>query len=201
VRSECLDWTLVRGRRHLDQVVRTYAEHYNRARPHRGLQLMTPEGDELTDHFFEASLGPPKRRPRWTDPRVRGSRLMNRSFGTLHAETPIRVLTNTSVRSGGALLPRLRRGPPVAPAGPCALGGPSSRDRERRAPQPAHGPAPRGEATPAHPDRPTRHGCGEPAPATGAVVVVSGLSADAPSLAPGALVTLHSSSSGRRQLV
>jgi transposase InsO family protein len=46
VRSECLDWTLVRGRRHLDWVVRTYAAHYNRARPHRGLQLETPEAGE-----------------------------------------------------------------------------------------------------------------------------------------------------------
>ena len=49
VRSECLDWTLVRGRRHLDRVVRTYAEHYNRARPHRGLQLETPAGSEQTE--------------------------------------------------------------------------------------------------------------------------------------------------------
>ena len=43
IRTECLDWTLVQGRRHLDRVVRTYAEHYNRARPHRGLGLETPE--------------------------------------------------------------------------------------------------------------------------------------------------------------
>src|SRR3954468_6078484 len=49
IRSECLDWTLVRGRRHLDQVVRTYAEHYNRARPHRGLELETPAGAEQTE--------------------------------------------------------------------------------------------------------------------------------------------------------
>jgi transposase InsO family protein len=46
IRSECLDWTLVRGRRHLDRVVRTYADHYNRARPHRGLHLETPEAAE-----------------------------------------------------------------------------------------------------------------------------------------------------------
>jgi len=49
IRSECLDWTLVRGRRHLDRVVRTYTEHYNRARPHRGLQLETPAGAEQTE--------------------------------------------------------------------------------------------------------------------------------------------------------
>jgi transposase InsO family protein len=44
VRTECLDWTLVHGRRHLERVVCIYAEHYNAARPHRGLDLATPEG-------------------------------------------------------------------------------------------------------------------------------------------------------------
>jgi hypothetical protein len=43
VRSECLDWTLVVGRRHLERVLRIYVEHYNRARPHRGLELATPQ--------------------------------------------------------------------------------------------------------------------------------------------------------------
>jgi hypothetical protein len=43
VRTECLDWTLVHGRRHLERVLRTYAEHYNAARPHRGLELATPD--------------------------------------------------------------------------------------------------------------------------------------------------------------
>ncbi len=42
VRAECLDWTLILGRRHLDRMLRTYAEHYNRGRPHRGLALATP---------------------------------------------------------------------------------------------------------------------------------------------------------------
>jgi len=42
-RAECLDWILVLGRRHLERVLRTYAFHYNRARPHRGLELKTPE--------------------------------------------------------------------------------------------------------------------------------------------------------------
>jgi transposase InsO family protein len=43
VRRECLDWMLIYGRRHLERVVRTYAAHYNLARPHRGLDLRTPE--------------------------------------------------------------------------------------------------------------------------------------------------------------
>jgi putative transposase len=42
VRAECLDWTLILGRRHLDRTLRTYAEHYNRGRPHRALALATP---------------------------------------------------------------------------------------------------------------------------------------------------------------
>jgi transposase InsO family protein len=44
VRLELLDLTLIRGRRHLDQVLRRYAEHYNARRPHRGLHLRTPAG-------------------------------------------------------------------------------------------------------------------------------------------------------------
>jgi transposase InsO family protein len=43
VRTECVDWMLVLGRRHLERVLRTYAAHYNEARPHRGLDLKTPE--------------------------------------------------------------------------------------------------------------------------------------------------------------
>ncbi len=43
VRAECLDWTLVLGRRHLDRILRTYVAHYNTQRPHRGLDLRTPD--------------------------------------------------------------------------------------------------------------------------------------------------------------
>jgi len=42
VRRECLDWTLIRGRRHLAAVLNTYLEHYNAHRPHRGLALASP---------------------------------------------------------------------------------------------------------------------------------------------------------------
>jgi transposase InsO family protein len=44
IRAECLDWTLILGRRQLDQTLRIYAEHYNRGRPHRALGLATPLG-------------------------------------------------------------------------------------------------------------------------------------------------------------
>jgi transposase InsO family protein len=43
-RRECLDWILVLGRRHLERVLRSYVEHYNRARPHRGIGRTPPEG-------------------------------------------------------------------------------------------------------------------------------------------------------------
>ncbi len=47
VRSECLDWTLVLGRRHLDQVLRAYVGHYNAERPHRGLDLGAPNAPQF----------------------------------------------------------------------------------------------------------------------------------------------------------
>jgi hypothetical protein len=43
VRAECLDWLLITGRGHLEQVLRTYVEHYNGHRPHRALQLESPD--------------------------------------------------------------------------------------------------------------------------------------------------------------
>jgi putative transposase len=41
-RRECLDWLLILGRRHLEQVLREYVVHYNAARPHRTLELRAP---------------------------------------------------------------------------------------------------------------------------------------------------------------
>ena len=46
VRTECLDW-LILGRRHLESVLRTYIQHYNTERPHRGLALRPPEAPQL----------------------------------------------------------------------------------------------------------------------------------------------------------
>ncbi|HEY3213643.1 MAG TPA: integrase core domain-containing protein [Actinomycetota bacterium] len=43
VRRECLDWTLVLGRRHLDRALREYVAHDNAKRPHRGIDLRTPD--------------------------------------------------------------------------------------------------------------------------------------------------------------
>jgi putative transposase len=44
VRDECLDHLIIFGRRHLEQVLRTYLAHYNAERPHRSLALATPAG-------------------------------------------------------------------------------------------------------------------------------------------------------------
>jgi Integrase core domain len=43
VQAECLDWLLIVGRGHLEQVLRIYVQHYNRHRPHRALLLQPPD--------------------------------------------------------------------------------------------------------------------------------------------------------------
>jgi putative transposase len=42
-RAECLDWLLILGRRHLEQVLRVFVAHYNGHRPHRALNLTPPD--------------------------------------------------------------------------------------------------------------------------------------------------------------
>ena len=44
VRQECLDRIMILGPRHLESVIATYVDHYNRERPHRGLDLRPPNG-------------------------------------------------------------------------------------------------------------------------------------------------------------
>jgi putative transposase len=48
VRRECLDQLLVRGRGHLGRVLADYVAHYNRARPHRLLELCPPEAPTVS---------------------------------------------------------------------------------------------------------------------------------------------------------
>ena len=49
VRSDCLDWSLLLGRRHLERILREYIVHFNEHRPHRAMGLRAPagEGDPL----------------------------------------------------------------------------------------------------------------------------------------------------------
>jgi transposase InsO family protein len=42
-RTECLDWLLILGRRHLEEVLRVFVAHYNGHRPHRSLDLTPPD--------------------------------------------------------------------------------------------------------------------------------------------------------------
>ena len=48
VRQDCLDHLLVFSRRHLESILGEYIEHYNRARPHRGLHLEQPVPRPIT---------------------------------------------------------------------------------------------------------------------------------------------------------
>jgi len=58
VREDCLDWLLITGRRHLEAVLGTYVDHYNEARPHRGLELVTPVPSEaVTDRAHTTAVG------------------------------------------------------------------------------------------------------------------------------------------------
>ena len=54
VRTECLDWLLILGRRHLESVLQTYIQHYNTERPHRGLALRPPEAAQLNSPTSDA---------------------------------------------------------------------------------------------------------------------------------------------------
>ena len=42
-RAECLDWLLIVNRRHLERVLRVFADHYNSHRPHRSLDPKPPD--------------------------------------------------------------------------------------------------------------------------------------------------------------
>jgi hypothetical protein len=62
IRAECLDWTLIFGRRHLDRTLRIYAEHYNRGRPHRALALAAPLAEASISVPVPVSTGDVRRR-------------------------------------------------------------------------------------------------------------------------------------------
>jgi transposase InsO family protein len=49
VRRECLDHVLIFGRSHLERVLGAYIEHYNRARPHRSIELQPPDPAPSTE--------------------------------------------------------------------------------------------------------------------------------------------------------
>jgi putative transposase len=63
VRAECLDWILVRGRRHLERVLREYVRHYNDHRAHRAMGLLPPDSHEGGPHPEARRPSTIRRRP------------------------------------------------------------------------------------------------------------------------------------------
>jgi transposase InsO family protein len=64
VRAECLDWLLIMNRRHLERVLRVFADHYNAHRPHRSLNLTPPEPTARKLRVLHAPTGLVERRDR-----------------------------------------------------------------------------------------------------------------------------------------
>jgi transposase InsO family protein len=64
VRAECLDWLLIVGRGHLEQVLRVYVDHYNGHRPHRALGLEPPDPPAGPDVVCDGQRGEVCRRDR-----------------------------------------------------------------------------------------------------------------------------------------
>ncbi|MDQ2911188.1 MAG: transposase [Actinomycetota bacterium] len=56
-RAECLDWLLILNRRHLERVLRTYVQHYNRERPHRALGLRPPDPGAVPTRSSPGEIG------------------------------------------------------------------------------------------------------------------------------------------------
>ena len=108
VRAECLDWLLIVGRGHLEQVLHAYVEHYNVHRPHRALGLGTAGSTGRSDrhHTRSTPCGParPARRPA---PRVSPTSCMN---GLLNPTGLPEVLHETLGQAGelcGAAVARI----------------------------------------------------------------------------------------------
>ena len=64
IRTECLDWVLIISRRHLERVVRIYIDHYNRHRPHRSLDLQSPDPERLEERESLSVASSVRRRDR-----------------------------------------------------------------------------------------------------------------------------------------
>ena len=97
VRTECLDRIFVVSERHLESVLKTYLNHYNRERPHRGPYLRIPEGGPpLTVAEATGSIVP--RPPRWPFPRIPPEGCVSPSTSTATA-----VLKTASIEVQGPI--------------------------------------------------------------------------------------------------
>jgi putative transposase len=63
-RAECLDWLLIANHRHLERVLRVFAQHYNTHRPHRSLNLGPPEPSARQTHAVPRPTAAIERRDR-----------------------------------------------------------------------------------------------------------------------------------------
>jgi hypothetical protein len=85
VRAECLDWLLIVDKRHLERVLRVFVDHYNSHRPHRSLDLASPD-PSAREHPCRALTNGPRRMsrpPRRPHPRIQPRR-MKPSLRTPH---------------------------------------------------------------------------------------------------------------------
>jgi putative transposase len=73
VRTECLDWMLILGRRHLERVLRVYVAHYNQARPIEASNCGRPSRAPI-------GAASPTRRPRVRTHRVMGASSMSTNW-------------------------------------------------------------------------------------------------------------------------
>jgi putative transposase len=64
IRAECLDWLLIVNRRHLERVLRVFADHYNSHRPHRSLDLKPPDSLARQLQIRHSPTAPVERRDR-----------------------------------------------------------------------------------------------------------------------------------------
>jgi putative transposase len=62
VRAECLDWLLIVGRGHLEQVLGVYTQHYNCHCPHRALGLQSPQPSARPTALGKSDRGAVRRR-------------------------------------------------------------------------------------------------------------------------------------------
>jgi hypothetical protein len=60
--AECLDWLLITGRGHLEQVLRIYIEHYNGHRPHRAPGPQPPDPPDQLAGLGQDDQGAVRRR-------------------------------------------------------------------------------------------------------------------------------------------
>jgi hypothetical protein len=100
-RRECLDWTLIFGRRQPEHVPRVFVDHYNGQRPHRALNLAAPgpRATRASSRHDAGRSGGSKARPaRRPDPRLQRRGLI------WHREAPVHSLCGGLGRRAGRRL-------------------------------------------------------------------------------------------------